>query len=335
MQRNSRLPPCASKKPIYAPAPNYTRVDYLQSHWKRRKDLIAAHPELANLPKHDPMNAFWTMFCVGIMMASAYALRNSSLPFALMVAYFFGCFVDHALWVLIHDLTHNLAFPIAHLNTIFLIICNIPHIVPSAVSFRYYHRLHHSHLNETYADPDIPGPKESEFFGRTAFGKMCWLFLFPLMQISRTLRFTNNIFNVWMALNWISALGFGAFVFQYWGAVSLTYLVVSSLFAIGFHPIGTRWIAEHYAVAPAQETYSYYGPLNTIAFNIGYHNEHHDLPDVPWSCLPKVRAGAPEFYEGLYTHKSYLGLLMKFFFDPQFTLCTRLVRTPSTKLTSE
>jgi hypothetical protein len=33
---------------------------------------------------------------------------------------------------------------------------------------------------------------------------------------------------------------------------SLMYLILSSNFAIGLHPLGARWIAEHYAMEPKQ-----------------------------------------------------------------------------------
>ena len=98
------------------------------------------------------------------------------------------------------------------------------------------------------------------------------------------------------------------------------------MFSVGFHPLGGRWIQEHYLKDSEQETYSYYGILNTIQFNIGYHNVHHDFPSIPWNKLPTLKKMAPEYYDTLESHKSWTRVFLRFIFDPKITLFSRIIR---------
>jgi sphingolipid delta-4 desaturase len=59
---------------------------------------------------------------------------------------------------------------------------------------------------------------------------------------------------------------------------------------------------------------------------MGYHNEHHDLPSIPWNNLPKVRSLAPEFYDTLKHHSSWSRLLFQFIFDKRYSLYSRIER---------
>jgi len=64
---------------------------------------------------------------------------------------------------------------------------------------------------------------------------------------------------------------------------------------------------------------------------MGYHNEHHDLPSIPWNNLPKLRAMAPEFYDNLKYHSSWSRLLFQFIFDKRYSLFSRIERMKQNK----
>jgi sphingolipid delta-4 desaturase len=104
------------------------------------------------------------------------------------------------------------------------------------------------------------------------------------------------------------------------------YLLLSLVFAGGLHPTSGHFISEHYVFEEGQETYSYYGPLNLVTFNVGYHNEHHDFPRIPGSRLPMVRKMAPEFYDNLHSYNSWVAVNWRFLTDKSVTLYSRTKR---------
>lgn len=310
-------------------------VDHKQMNATRRKQIEDAHPEIAELTQPCMQSAFWTVFVVGLQIAIAWTLHKYDLSWWIVggVSWVVGAVANHALWTLIHELTHSAVFENPDMNLLFHIIANLPIIFPSAISFKYFHGLHHSHLNEAYGDPDLPGPMENKIFGSSPLGKATWLAFFFIVQSLRVLRYSPKWGSLgkWIVANWVVQFAFNGAVLYYLGSKGFTYMLLSSIFSIGLHPVGARWVAEHYSLHPPQETYSYYGPFNFFCFNIGYHNEHHDFPLIPWNNLPKVKALAPEYYDNLWHHTSYARLLWDFIMNPAFTLHSRVVRKPAEK----
>jgi len=74
------------------------------------------------------------------------------------------------------------------------------------------------------------------------------------------------------------------------------------------------------------ETFSYYGPLNVLTYNVGLHNEHHDFPAIPWTRLPKLHSVAREFYQDLPHHKSWVYVIWQFIWDKEVGLWCRVKR---------
>ena len=267
------------------------------------------------------------------MVAISYFLKDSPWWLIIVVAYFVGAFANHALFVMIHECSHNLLFKGKTLNYLASITANLPHVLPSAISFTRYHRMHHVHQGNHDLDADLPDFWEARIFGNNFFSKALWLLLFPIFQVRRTFRLKNiKPVDGWIITNWVLQFAFDVAIWVFIGPKALFFMLISFFFSVGLHPLGARWIQEHYLVLDEnQETYSYYGPLNIFAFNVGFHNEHHDFPSVPWNKLPELKSKAPGFYDTLKSHQSWTRLFFRFLFDKNITLHSRILRDEKAK----
>jgi sphingolipid 4-desaturase/C4-monooxygenase len=308
--------------------PPFRSVDYPEPHRARTRALLAAHPEVKALCGPAPISAVLIAGIVGFQLALAWLLKDQPLWLWLPAAYLVGAFATHALWVLIHECSHNLVTGSPAADALLSIAANLPIVFPGAIAFRKYHLLHHAYQGREDYDSDLASPLEARIVGNAWWRKALWLLLFFVGQALRVPRLKRiRLFDGWYALNLAAEVCFLVGVAHLWGFRALGFLAASSVFAIGLHPCGARWIQEHYTTFPGdQETFSYYGPLNVVALNVGYHNEHHDLMRVAWLRLPALRRLAPEMYAPLHCHTSWTRLLLRFIFDPTLSLTNRITR---------
>jgi sphingolipid delta-4 desaturase len=208
------------------------------------------------------------------------------------------------------------------------LLANLPLCLPGSVSFHKYHLKHHAFQGVYELDADIPSRWEASLIGHSALGKALWLLFYPVFQIVRPMRVKEvPVLDAWSLTNLGIQIAFNVGVYLLLGPKPVVYFGLSLFFAIGLHPLGARWIQRHYLTAAGdQETFSYYGFLNLLAFNVGYHNEHHDFPSVAWNRLPAIRAMVPEVYDELSSHQSWARLLFRFLFDPTLSLYSRMIR---------
>ena len=305
---------------------DYYKVDGPNIHVTRRKEISKKYPQVRDLYGNYPLSALYIVLIVSSQIGISYLLRDSAWWLILLVAYAVGAFCNHSLYVMIHECTHNLVFKKSVFNKLMGLVCDFPLVLPSALGFRKYHMIHHKHLGEYHYDPDITSYTEGRLVGNSSFMKAAWLFFFSLSQAFRPLKvkFYKPI-NSWTVSNVIVQLGINALIYFLIGPMALLYLALSTLFALGLHPLGGRWIQEHYITEEGQETYSYYGPLNKLTFNMGYHNEHHDFMHIPWVNLPKLRAMAPEYYDNLKSYDSWTRIMLRFIFDKNLNSFSRII----------
>jgi len=273
-----------------------------EPHATRRMEILKKYPEIKRLYGPDIRIFRW---CIGLFTCQL------SLAYFVVVHMKWG-FRDGAFWLLawaiggtltqsmslgMHELSHNLCFATPKYNEWLGMFLNCAQGIPAAVTFKRYHLEHHIYQGDDVMDTDLPVQIEVDIFGTNTFMKIIWMILQPLFYLLRPPLVCPKPFIFKEGVNFFIVGAFNLLVTHYFGIKIWAFNVFSGLLGMGLHPCAGHFIAEHYTFAEGQETYSYYGPLNYITFNVGYHNEHHDFPTIAGFRLPEVKAIAPEYYD--------------------------------------
>jgi sphingolipid delta-4 desaturase len=318
-----------------------------EPHRTRRLAILKAHPEITKLCGPEPLTKYVVCGVVALQAVTAYLLRNDEFWSwrVWIAAYIIGATANQNLFLAIHEISHNLAFRSALGNRLLAIVANLPIGIPYSASFRPYHLTHHKSLGVDGLDTDLPTAAEAlvldSLLGK-AFFCTFQIFFYAVRPMA-----VYRIPMTWVHLLNVIVQG----VFDYalvtvsgsW--TPLLYLLASSFLAGSLHPLAGHFIAEHYVYdkvdpvarapgvgpnsptgVPLPETYSYYGPLNILAYNVGYHNEHHDFPAIPWTRLHKLYEIANEFYAPLPQHQSWIYVIWRFILDDQVGIKCRVKR---------
>lgn len=296
-----------------------------EPHATRRQLIKKAHPEVSTL-----MGPFWgtkwlVMGAVAIQVFMCSAVRDLTWPWLILCAYTIGGVINHSMTLAMHEISHNLAFRSLNMNRLFSYIANLPLGIPSAAQFKRYHREHHKYQGEDGVDTDIPTKTETSVVTNSVM-KVLFVFCQPLFYALRPMVMVPKKPGLQEAINYTMVFGFDAVIGYFFGVKAVVYLIAGTLLGMGLHPMAGHFIAEHYTFVKGQETYSYYGPLNWFSFNVGYHNEHHDFPNIPGYRLPALRKMAPEFYDNMPHHSSWMKVIVEYIMDPTVGPFSRIKR---------
>ncbi|CZR59666.1 related to putative fatty acid desaturase (mld) [Phialocephala subalpina] len=311
-----------------------------EPHRTRRQAIIKVHPEVTKLCGPEPLTKYLVFAVVSLQITCAYILQNT--PFFswkfFLTAYIIGATANQNLFLAIHEISHNLAFRSPSANRMIAIFANLPIGIPYSASFRPYHLTHHKSLGVDGLDADLPTALEAVFLD-SILGKAFFCTFQILFYAIRPIFVYKVPFTGIHFANILVQVLFDIVLVKLTSMHALYYLILSSFLAGSLHPCAGHFIAEHYIFekvpdaardpmtnTPIPETFSYYGALNILTYNVGLHNEHHDFPAVPWSRLPALHELAKEFYADLPRHESWVGVIWQFVWDKEVGMTCRVKR---------
>ncbi|RKP03587.1 hypothetical protein CXG81DRAFT_9381 [Caulochytrium protostelioides] len=288
-----------------------------EPHLKRRAAILARYPDIEKLNGVEPLTKYVAVALVVTQIATTYLwghyMGGWSNWWMVLCAYTVGASIVQASGVILHECCHSLCFKSPLANRMLGLFVNLSLVVPIAASFRRYHLEHHAFQGVKGKDPDLPLAFEYKLIHNNPLAKSLWIFCYPVWYLVRSIALKKKP-TAWEIYNVILTLMWDVVIWKTCTARGFAYMALSLWLGYGVHPAAAHFIQEHYTFDDGQETYSYYGILNHLFMNIGYHNEHHDFTRVPWTKLPSITARAPEFYKTINYHTSWVMVHINFIF---------------------
>jgi len=126
----------------------------------------------------------------------------------------------------------------------------------------------------------------------------------------------NQTPTMWHLVNLVVQVIFDVIIVRFMGVRALGYFVMSSFLAGSLHPCAAHFIAEHYLWDGLdQETYSYYGPLNILAYNV---SSPHPRMSAPLPTINRLDTTTNTTTSPLFPGRGYqlCGHLLRSFMIP-------------------
>lgn len=259
-----------------------------------------------------------------------------------LIGWWLGGFWAVSAGLAMHECAHQLVFKGRWPSFAAGVIGQLPLFVPAFKVFQFYHLPHHSYVTiepdeknkkEAFLDPnkkpiydlDLPTRLEAWLFSGNCLTRALFLFLQVFMYAFRPMIVSPKPLYLEDILGFFSQFLYIWSATVYGGIPAFIYLLASAWLGSGMHVSAIHFVAEHYLLTPetsqtndpavTYDTFSYYGPINYVLWNGGYHVEHHDFPRVGWRNLPRIREIAPEFYDSIPYHTSYVEVMFRFIFN--------------------
>jgi len=310
-------------------------------HRQRRVAIEQEFPQVKDLKGHDSRTQYYAYALFIIQALCAYVVKDSFLG-AIILGVTISPYMDFAVLTLIHEVSHCLVFKTPTYNRLLGIFCNAVFLAPVSEVFRQHHNMHHIHLGDVKKDVDVPGEREMKAVGNSIFLKTMWLILSVFILPVRSVKKLPVKWSTMMVVNWTACLSFSALVFIN-SQPAFLYLLLGMVLSQSMHPANARQVQRHlklYAKKGGEtvqepdgadqvpihdrqlNTFSYYGGLNFLTLNVGFHVEHHDFSNIAWTRLPELRRIAGEKWypsNGAYTSRG-MAEIFAFLLNPKITL---------------